>query len=176
LILALFVMPLLLALAPISVVILTLSREMQSSARRSRHHLRAVIKAIRAGRPAAETRHDVEEALQLDPDNDAARLLLACLMVEAGQERSALLQLAPLRDHHPDSGEIVFVAAAAYLHMHKPGEALRMLEALDITRDHRCYLAATRMLSDCRRLLGNTKTNELPVWGSPLAEDLREFF
>jgi hypothetical protein len=76
------------------------------------------------------------ELLTLDPAHDAARLLLAQLRLQEDSPLDALLQLAPLRDRHPDEGLVVVLAAVAYARLGAENDAARMLSALKIDPRH----------------------------------------
>jgi hypothetical protein len=165
--------PWLWTLLPVGFLAWTIQRERDRDARKSREILRELSAQLDCGLGLAELRPSLERAVQLDADNDAARLLLSCTLLEAGEDVSTLLQLAPLRDHHPQSGEVLLMAAATYLHLHRPADAFRMLEALTIRPSHAAYLAARHMLEECRMRLDSMDGNELPLWGSPLAEQLQ---
>ena len=73
---------------------------------------------------------EIETLVAMDPENDAARLVLAQVRIEQEDFVGTLLQLAPLRDRHPDDGAVVLLAAVAYARMGSTLDALRMLEAL----------------------------------------------
>jgi hypothetical protein len=74
--------------------------------------------------------------LTLDPAHDAARLLVAQLHLQEDSPLDALLQLAPLRDRHPDEGLVVVLAAVAYARLGAEHDAARMLSALRIDPKH----------------------------------------
>jgi hypothetical protein len=76
------------------------------------------------------------ELLTLDPAHDAARLLIAQLRLQDDSPLDALLQLAPLRDRHPDEGLVVVLAAVAYARLGAESDAARMLSALKIDPEH----------------------------------------
>ena len=76
------------------------------------------------------------ELLTLDPAHDAARLLIAQLRLQEDSPLDALLQLAPLRDRHPDEGLVVVLAAVAYARLGAEHDAARMLSALKIDPKH----------------------------------------
>jgi hypothetical protein len=76
------------------------------------------------------------ELLTLDPAHDAARLLVAQLRLQEDSSLDALLQLAPLRDRHPDEGLVVVLAAVAYARLGAEHDAARMLSALRIDPKH----------------------------------------
>lgn len=76
------------------------------------------------------------ELLILDPAHDAARLLVAQLRLQEDSPLDALLQLAPLRDRHPDEGLVVVLAAVAYARLGAEHDAARMLSALKIDPKH----------------------------------------
>jgi hypothetical protein len=160
-------------LLPLTLLAWLIEHEMHCDARKSREILRDVELQLAADVSLQEIRPSLEKAVQLDAYNDAARLLLSCALLEGREEVSALMQLAPLRDHFPDSGEVLLVATATYLHLHRPAEALKMLEALAIRPSHPSYLSARHMLEECWQRLGMLDRNELPHWGSPLAEQLQ---
>jgi hypothetical protein len=139
---------------------------------RSRRHARAALRMLAAGEDGSALCEQLELVLQHDPDNDAARLLLAAQRLFEGNDRSALLQLAPLRDHHPDSGEVVLLAAACYLHLGRPHAALRILEALEIGPGHRSEAAAERLVQAATQMAHGIRTGEPPRQRGSLAEDL----
>jgi len=147
-------------------------RSHNSALTRSRRHALRLQELLDANARLDELRDDCERTLPLDPDNDAARLILAALLIQNEQDRSALLQLAPLRDHRPDSGEVVLLAAACYLHLGRPGAALRMLDALELEPGHRSGLACLRLRRAAQRQAGISRRSELLRPSSPLAEEL----
>lgn len=147
-------------------------RERGSALFKSRQHARNALQLLAAGEVGAVLSEQLELILHFDPDNDAARILLAAQRLFEGNDRSALLQLAPLRDHHPDSGEVVLLAAACYLHLGRPYAALRILEALEIGPGHRCQAAAERLSDAATAMAHGIRTGEPPRQSGSLAEDL----
>lgn len=95
-----------------------------------------VESGISGGRPLRHLESELIELLTLDPAHDAARLLLAQLRLQDGSPLDALLQLAPLRDRHPDEGLVVVLAAVAYARLGAEQDAARMLSALKIDPTH----------------------------------------
>lgn len=91
---------------------------------------------INGGRSLRRLEPQLIELLTLDPAHDAARLLLAQLRLQDDAPLDALLQLAPLRDRHPDEGLVVVLAAVAYARLGADGDAARMLSALKIDPEH----------------------------------------
>jgi len=138
--------------------------------RRSRRILSRVEKELEAGSNVAELGPELEEALYLDSGNDAARLLLAASLLEHGDDASVLLHLAPLRDRHPEAGILVLLAGAAYLHLGRPMDAIRMLEALEVDEHHPSFAAVQSMLDEAFSQLGHGKRHEPPQWGGPIVE------
>ena len=161
------------AIFPASLLAVLIDQERHSDPRRAKRLLRRVLDEVARGEALHEFRPGIEKTVELDAYNDAARLLLSCSLLEAGEDVAALMQLAPLRDHHPGSGEVLLIAAATYLHLDRPADALRMLEAITISPSHPSYLSARHMLEETRYRLGSADKSELPNWGSPLAEELQ---
>lgn len=127
--------------------------------RRSRHRaaseiVATVLEDLHRSHEVGDVRYQLERALELDPDHDGARFLLACTLLEERRHLSALLQLAPLRDHHPDIGEVVLIAAAAYVNLSLHEDALRMLGVLEIEPEHPSLPAAAAMYHHCCTTLG----------------------
>ena len=91
---------------------------------------------INGGRSLRRLEPQLIELLTLDPAHDAARLLIAQLRLQDDAPLDALLQLAPLRDRHPDEGLVVVLAAVAYARLGAEGDAARMLSALRIDPEH----------------------------------------
>ncbi|RKZ13536.1 hypothetical protein DRQ32_01380 [bacterium] len=91
---------------------------------------------ISGGRSLRQLESQLIELLSLDPAHDAARLLLAQLRLQDDSPLDALLQLAPLRDRHPDEGLVVVLAAVAYARLGAEHDAARMLSALKIDPKH----------------------------------------
>jgi hypothetical protein len=91
---------------------------------------------INGGRSLRRLEPQLIELLTLDPAHDAARLLIAQLRLQDDAPLDALLQLAPLRDRHPDEGLVVVLAALAYARLGADGDAARMLSALRIDPEH----------------------------------------
>lgn len=147
-------------------------RARRSPLARSRLYAEQLEQLLACGGQTDELREDCEQTLTLDPDNDAARLILAALLIREEEDRSALLQLAPLRDHRPESGEVVLLAAACYLHLGRPTAALRMLDALELEPNDPAHLAAMRLRRAALLQSGVSRRSELLRPNSPLAEDL----
>lgn len=147
-------------------------RSHNSAFTRSRRHALRLQQLLDANAPLDELREDCEKTLSLDPDNDAARLILAAILIQDEQDRSALLQLAPLRDHRPESGEVVLLAAACYLHLGRPHAALHMLDALEEASANRSAIASLSLRRAALRQAGVTRRSELLRPSSPLAEEL----
>lgn len=133
---------------------MALWKERRSRRRTATAILTAAVHDLEDGHDVADLRYRLECALELDPDHDGARFLLACLLLEERRHLSALLQLAPLRDHHPDIGEVVLIAAAAYVNLSLHEDALRMLGVLDIEAEHPSLPAAAAMYHHCCAALG----------------------
>ena len=91
---------------------------------------------INGGRSLRRLEPQLIELLTLDPAHDSARLLLAQLRLQDDAPLDALLQLAPLRDRHPDEGLVVVLAAVAYARLGAEADAARMLSALRIDPGH----------------------------------------
>jgi hypothetical protein len=91
---------------------------------------------IDAGRSLRQLESELIELVTLDPAHDAARLLIAQLRLQDDAPLDALLQLAPLRDRHPDEGLVVVLAAVAYARLGAGNDAARMLAALKIDPEH----------------------------------------
>jgi len=91
---------------------------------------------INDGRSLRRLEPALIELLTVDPAHDAARLLLAQLRLQDDSPLDALLQLAPLRDRHPDEGLVVVLAAVAYARLGAEIDAARMLSALKIDPEH----------------------------------------
>lgn len=121
-----------------------------SRSRRLRQEQEGLEAALAQGAPAAELRARCEDILALDADQPAARLLLATLMFEEDQPLACLLQLAPLRDSHPDQGEVVVLGALAWLRLGRREEAAQLLAALVEPQDPAIRL----WLDDLRRSAG----------------------
>ena len=101
------------------------------------HQLALGVEAgINEGRSLRQLEPRLIELLTLDPAHDAARLLLAQLRLQEDSPLDALLQLAPLRDRHPDEGLVVVLAAVAYARLGAENDAARMLSALKIDPNH----------------------------------------
>lgn len=94
---------------------------------------------------------EIEALVALDPGNDPARCTLARVRIEQDDFVGALLQLAPLRDRHPDDGSVVLLAAIAYARMGSTADALRMLEALQIEPEHVWTPELERFRDACAR-------------------------
>lgn len=101
-----------------------------SRSRRLRAEQERLEAALSQGAPSSELRARCEDILALDPDQPAARLLLATVMFEEDQPLACLMQLAPLRDSHPDQGEVVVLGALAWLRLGRRHEAAQLLSAL----------------------------------------------
>lgn len=112
---------------------------------------REISAELEHGVSALELADEIETLVTLDHDNDAARLVLAHVRVEQQDFLGALLQLAPLRDRHPDDGSIVLLAAVAYARMGSTTDALRMLDALRPERDHPWMLRVQQFRDACAR-------------------------
>lgn len=95
-----------------------------------------VVAGINGGLELRDLELQLIELLTLDPAHDAARLLLAQLRLQQDAPLDALLQLAPLRDRHPDEGLVVVLAAVAYARLGAEHDAARMLSALKIDPEH----------------------------------------
>ncbi len=91
----------------------------------------------------------VRRELREDPTHPGLRLLWAANLLEQGAFLDSLLQLAPLRDRFPDSGEVVVLAAANYAHLGQSADCLRMLRALKTTPDHSSFSAAVGLYRSC---------------------------
>jgi len=91
---------------------------------------------INGGRSLRRLEPQLIELLTLDPAHDSARLLIAQLRLQDDAPLDALLQLAPLRDRHPDEGLVVVLAAVAYARLGADDDAARMLSALRIDPEH----------------------------------------
>jgi hypothetical protein len=157
-----------LVLGTAAVGALGLWRELRSPQRRASKILEGVELELRSGRSLESMQSRLESALSVDPDHDGARLLLACLLLEKGRFLSALLQLAPLRDHHPHVGELVLLSAAAYSNLDLHDDALRMLSSLDIDESHPSYSAAAAIASRARTGTGQSVEGSLQ---EPLSEN-----
>lgn len=129
----------------------TLWRGFVSRSRRVAVASRVVVDGIAAGLSLECLEPEIVALLQLDPDNDAARLMLALRRLEEGLPLSALLQLAPLRDRHPDAGIVVLLAALAYARLRAYGDAARMLQALRLPPDHVWSRRLGHFAELCRR-------------------------
>lgn len=147
-------------------------REINASRRRVRHLLRNLDARLAEGCPLRELRSPLEETLTLDPGFEPARLLLACLHLETDQPLSALVQLAPLRDRHPDHGEVVLLAAIAYAQLGRARECHRMLTILDGPASHPATPAIHRLRRRVCEALG-LETECGPPSGGPLANSSR---
>lgn len=139
-------------------------RELRSPQRRAARILEEMEMEMQLGSSPTSLQDQLELALTADPDNDGARFLLACLLFEEGRFLSALLQLAPLRDHHPNVGEVVLLAAAAYSNLDLHQDVLRLLGTLDIDPDHPSMPAAAAMVRRAQR--GSTHAPDEPPEGS----------
>lgn len=119
---------------------------------------------INGGRPLRRLEHQLIELLTLDPAHDAARLLLAQIRLQDDSPLDALLQLAPLRDRHPDEGLVVVLAAVAYARLGAEADAARMLSALKIDPKHpwnerlRTFEHVCRTASDSRSRVASEET------------------
>lgn len=109
---------------------------LRGRARRIHEVATEVTAGITGGRSLRHLEPRLIELLTLDPAHDAARLLLAQLRLQEGAPLDALLQLAPLRDRHPDEGLVVVLAAVAYARLGAERDAARMLSALKIDPEH----------------------------------------
>ncbi len=110
-----------------------------------------LARRIQAGASLAQLEETLEDLLEVDPAHDGARLLLALHDLQTDRALSALLQLAPLRDRHPDSGEVVVLAALAYAQMEDYQNALRMLSAVDADPRHPWAARLRRFTRVCQR-------------------------
>ena len=111
-------------------------RTVKGRARRIHEVAFDVVAGINGGRSLRQLEPQLIELLTLDPEHDAARLLLAQLRLQEDAPLDALLQLAPLRDRHPDEGLVVVLAAVAYARLGAEHDAARMLSALKIDPEH----------------------------------------
>lgn len=109
---------------------------LKGRARRIHEVALEVEAGINSGRSLRRLEPQLIELLTLDPAHDAARLLVAQLRLQSDAPLDALLQLAPLRDRHPDEGLVVVLAAVAYARLGAEGDAARMLSALRIDPEH----------------------------------------
>lgn len=109
---------------------------LRGRARRIHEVALGVEAGINVGHSLRRLEPELIELLTLDPAHDAARLLLAQLRLQDDSPLDALLQLAPLRDRHPDEGLVVVLAAVAYARLGAENDAARMLSALRIDPEH----------------------------------------
>jgi hypothetical protein len=109
---------------------------LKGRARRIHEVALSVASGIHSGQSLRQLESQLIELLTLDPAHDAARLLLAQLRLQQDAPLDALLQLAPLRDRHPDEGLVVVLAAVAYAQLGAEQDAARMLSALRIDPEH----------------------------------------
>jgi hypothetical protein len=109
---------------------------LEGRARRIHEIALDVEAGINGGRSLRRLEPQLIELLTLDPAHDAARLLIAQIRLQDDAPLDALLQLAPLRDRHPDEGLVVVLAALAYARLGADGDAARMLSALRIDPEH----------------------------------------
>lgn len=112
---------------------------------------REVTAELEHGVSPLELADEIERLVTLDTENDAARLVLAHVRIEQQDFVGALLQLAPLRDRHPDDGAIVLLAAVAYARMGSTADALRMLDALRPDASHPWCLRVQQFRDACAR-------------------------
>lgn len=112
---------------------------------------REITAELEHGVSSLELADEIETLVHLDADNDAARLVLAHVRVEQQDFVGALLQLAPLRDRHPDDGAIVLLAAVAYARMGSIADALRMLDALRPDPAHPWMVRVQQFQDACAR-------------------------
>jgi len=112
---------------------------------------REVSAELEHGVPPIELRDEIETLIGLDPGNDPARLLLAHVRVQQNDPLAALLQLAPLRDRHPDDGMVVLLAAVAYAGLGAAEDAGRMLDALQLDAAHPWTPKVRQFHEACRR-------------------------
>ena len=115
---------------------LWITSTLKGRARRIHEVALDVEAGINGGRSLRRLEPQLIELLTLDPAHDAARLLLAQLRLQDDAPLDALLQLAPLRDRHPDEGLVVVLAAVAYARLGAESDAARMFSALKIDPEH----------------------------------------
>ena len=124
------------ALAMVAMVVALGLRLVFGLSRRVAVLAREIAADIEHGVDPLDLVDEISTLVQLDPDHDVARAVLARIRLREGDALAALLQLAPLRDRHPDDGEIVLTAAAAYATLGSATDALRMLDALRLDDAH----------------------------------------
>ncbi len=112
---------------------------------------REISAELEHGVPPLQLADEIETLIGLDPENDPARLLLAHLRVQQNDPLGALLQLAPLRDRHPDDGTVVLLAAVAYADLGAAEDAARMLDALQLDDEHPWAPMVRQFHEACRR-------------------------
>jgi len=127
------------------------SRWMLGLSRRVAVLAREVSAELDHGVSPLDLADEIETLVSLDHDNDAARFALAHVRIEQQDFLGALLQLAPLRDRHPDDGSIVLLAAVAYARMGAMPDALRMLDALRSDPTHPWMLRVQQFRDACAR-------------------------
>jgi hypothetical protein len=125
-----------LALALMTVTGIGLLLTLKGKSRRIHALALRLESGIAEGTPLRRLEEDIVELLTLDPAHDAARLLVAQLRLQEDSPLDALIQLAPLRDRHPDEGLVVVLAAVAYAALGAEQDAARMLSALKIDPEH----------------------------------------
>jgi hypothetical protein len=69
--------------------------------------------------------------------------------LESSRPLEALLQLATLRDRYPTSGEVVVLGAIACAQLHRPGQAGRLLSALNPESAHPWWADLVRFAHAC---------------------------
>jgi len=146
-------------------------REFRGTRRQARRRLIELEARLEAGAALRGLRTLLEEVLVLDPGVESARILLACLHLQEDQALSALVQLAPLRDLHPDHGEIVLLAAVAYAQLGRARECHRMLSILDVPDTHPAAPVVARLLREIGHALG-LETQSGPPHRGPAGLDL----
>ena len=107
-------------------------RLLSTPARRTAVAAREIQSELEHGACLQDIHAELEELVREAPELDAARMLLAQARLEQGDVLSALMQLAPLRDRHPDEGAVVVLAALAYARKGAYADAVRMLDALHL--------------------------------------------
>jgi hypothetical protein len=112
---------------------------------------REISAELEHGVPPLQLVDEIETLIGLDPENDPARLLLAHVRVQQNDPLGALLQLAPLRDRHPDDGMVVLLAAVAYAALGAAEDAARMLDALQLDSEHPWTPMVRQFHEACRR-------------------------
>jgi Flp pilus assembly protein TadD len=122
---------------------------------RARRLGRQIAARLRAGASLEDVADRLMELIEREPRDDAARLLVALYLLQTGETLSALLQLAPLRDRHPNSGEVVLLAALAYVNLGRPLDAAALLEVLEVPPDHPWNKEIHRLRRCCRPIRGS---------------------